>query len=528
MAALRNIIDAAKYKISNMSVRSRLMVLTVLGLAVTMTIWGWIQLRVLNEILIEQQVKRMQELSETVIAYYQHFPSGKGLSVLDDTLEDHVKSDDRLARIDLFSVINGEVEYIVGAGRVPYEWPENIISSAMEKSKTQRIELNTDAGPALGLLYLFSSGRDTQVFVGVIVFSQTRLEIVSRAKRLLFFSTIGLLFAILCVLVLGYRWLIGRPLRVIIDTIDEFQSGKYVKRIPIPRKDEWGQLADHFNLMADEIEMVLARNQELHRQLEERVQEATHKVVQLQQQVNQLQQLTALGYLTATLAHDLGTPLHSIAGLAKLLLEHDAWPPDVGRKLELIVQQTQRLNTVIKNVRHATRLPEPHFEAATVPELLNETLPLVEPLMQKSGIQLVVNVDANIPVLHVDRYRVQTALFNLIQNSLEAMPGGGKISVIASALPHNDIVAIIIQDNGPGIPPEMLARVCEPFFSTHKDEGLRGLGLAIVQDIVKVHGGKIEIKSSPGEGTEVILYFPIIDTTSSAETFQERLSPSNS
>jgi signal transduction histidine kinase len=89
-------------------------------------------------------------------------------------------------------------------------------------------------------------------------------------------------------------------------------------------------------------------------------------------------------------------------------------------------------------------------------------------------------------------------------------------------------VAIIIQDNGPGIPPEMLARVCEPFFSTHKDEGLRGLGLAIVQDIVKVHGGKIEIKSSPGEGTEVILYFPIIDKTSSAETFQERLSPSNS
>ena len=528
MAALRNIINAAKYKISNMSVRSRLMVLTVLGLAVTMTIWGWIQLRVLNVILIEQQMKRMQELSETVIAYYQHFPSGKGLSVLDDTLEDHVKSDDRLARIDLFSVINGEVEYIVGAGRVSYEWPENIISAAMEKSKTQRIELNTDAGPALGLLYLFSSGKDTQVFVGVIVFSQTRLEIVSRAKRLLFFSTIGLLFAILCVLVFGYRWLIGRPLRVIIDTIDEFQSGKYVKRIPIPRQDEWGQLADHFNLMADEIEMVLARNKELHRQLEERVQEATHKVVQLQQQVNQLQQLTALGYLTARLAHDLGTPLHSIAGLAKLLLEHDAWPPDVGRKLELIVQQTQRLNTVIQNVRHATRLPEPHFEAATVPELLNETLPLVEPLMQKSGIQLVVNVDANIPVLHVDRYRVQTALFNLIQNALEAMHGGGKISVTASALPHNDIVAIIIQDNGPGIPPEMLARVCEPFFSTHTDEGLRGLGLAIVQDIAKVHGGKIEIKSSPGEGTEVILYFPVIGTTSSAETFQEKLSPSKS
>ena len=521
MSTLRNIITTAKYKVSNMTVRTRLMVLTVLGLAVTMTIWGWIQLRVLDVILIEQQVKRMQELAETVIAYYQHFPSGKGLSVLDDTLEDHVKSDDRLARIDLFSVVNGEVEYIVGAGRVPYEWTENIISSAMEKSKTQRIELNTDAGPALGLLYPFLSEKDTQVFVGVVVFSQSRVEILSRAKRLLLFSTLGLLFAILFVLALSYRWLIGRPLGVIIDTIDEFQAGKYIRRIPIAKRDEWGQLADHFNIMAEEIERVLARNQELQRQLEERVQEETHKVVQLQQQVNQLQQLTALGYLTATLAHDLGTPLHSIAGLAKLLLEHDTWPPDVGRKLELIVQQTQRLNTVIQNVRHATRLPEPHFEAVTVPELLNETLPLVEPLMQKSGIQLIVNVDENIPILHVDRYRVQTALFNLIQNALEAMSGGGRITVTASALPHNNTVAIIIQDNGPGIPPELLARVCEPFFSTHMDEGLRGLGLAIVRDIVKVHGGQIEIKSSPDEGTRVVLYFPVIETGPVEEVSQD-------
>jgi len=517
LSTLQDVIKRATHKVSNMTVRTRLIVLTIFGLAVTMAVWGWVQLRALDVIMVEQQVKRLHELAETVSTYYQHFPTRRGLSALDDALEVHVKSDDRLARIDIFSIVNGEVEYIVGAGRVPYEWPENVIGAAAEKSKTQRIELNTDGGPALGLLYPFLSERDTQVFVGVIVFSQSRLEILARAKRLLLFSTMGLLFAILFVLALSYRWLIGRPLGVIIDTIDEFHAGKYVKRIPIARLDEWGQLADHFNVMADEIERVLARNQELQRNLEERVQEATHKVVQLQQQVNQLQQLTALGYLTATLAHDLGTPLHSIAGLAKLLLEHDAWPPDVSRKLELIVQQTQRLNTVIKNVRHATRLPEPHFEPVTVPDLLNETLPLVEPLMQKSNIQLIVNVDENIPILHVDRYRVQTALFNLIQNALEAMSGGGEIIITASALPQDHSVAISVQDNGPGIPPAVLERVFEPFFSTHTDEGLRGLGLAIVQDIVKIHGGKIEIKSRPEEGTQIILYFPIVETVSSLD-----------
>jgi two-component system NtrC family sensor kinase len=527
LSKIQGFISRIIEKGSNATVRTRLTVLTVLGLAVTMAIWGWVQLTVLDRILKEQQANRLYDLAETVSTYYQHFPTRQGLSALDETLEGHVQNDVRLGRIDIFSIENGYIEYIVGAGRAPYEWPENLISSAAEKAKTQYVELSIDGSPALGLLYPFLSEKDSQTFIGVITFSQSRFEILSRAKRLLLFSTMGLLFVILLFLFLSYRWIIGRPLSIIINTIDEFQRGHYIRRIPIARRDEWGQLADHFNLMAAEIERVMARNLELHRHLEDRIQEATHKVVQLQQQVNQLQQLTALGYLTANLAHDLGTPLHSIAGLASLLLEHNQWPSDASRKLELIVQQTQRLNTVIQNVRRATRLPEPHFEATAVIELLNETLPLVEPLMQKSGIQLVVSVDENMPLFYVDRYRVQTALFNLIQNALEAMPDGGNIRVSASFAPQDRRIALTIQDNGPGIPPELLQRVCEPFFSTHTEEGLRGLGLAIVQDIVKIHGGQIEIKSNPLEGTQVMLYFPVVSTVSAEETLHGSSSLSN-
>jgi signal transduction histidine kinase len=101
------------------------------------------------------------------------------------------------------------------------------------------------------------------------------------------------------------------------------------------------------------------------------------------------------------------------------------------------------------------------------------------------------------------------------------MSGGGKITVTAVAVPQNHAVAITVQDNGPGIPPELLARVCEPFFSTHTDEGLRGLGLAIVQDIVKIHGGRIEMKSSPYEGTQIVLYFPIVGNVTSIEVHHD-------
>ncbi len=496
-----------------MTVRTRLMIITVLGMAITMAVWGWVQIEALDQILVEQQGRRLSNVAETVSTYYIHFATGQGLSTLDTALKEQIQTDIRLARIDIFTVVNYDIdyiEYIAGASRVRYEWPESLVSSVAASRKPQYVRLQMEDGPAVGLLYpvISEKTKNTQFVVGVINFSRANVEILSRAQRLLVISTVWLLLIILLVLAASYRWLIARPPSVIIRTIDAFQTGQYVKRIPIVRRDEWGHLAEHFNSMADEIEQVLMRNQELTRSLEDRVREATRKAVELQKQVNLLQQLTAMGYLTATLAHDLGTPLHSIAGLANLLQERGNWPPDVARKLELIVQQTQRLNTVIQNVRRATRPPEAHFETVTVQGLLNETLSLVEPLMRKAGIELRVDFDENLPGIHADRYRVQTALFNLIQNALEAMPAGGRITVSTTAEPDRGEVSISVADTGKGIPPELMERICEPFFSTHQEEGMRGLGLAIVQDIVRMHGGRMEIQSAPGEGTKVVLFFP--------------------
>ena len=497
-----------------MTVKTRLLTAAVLGLAITMALWGWVQLEVLDTLLIHQHEKRLGELADTVSTYYEHFPTRRGLSALDLTLKDQVQADARLGRIDLFTLQKGNIEFVAGAGRITYEWPENAVVSAVEKMKPQYFQIDTEAGPALGLLYPDISEQEKTVHVvGVIGYSQLRKEVLSRAKTYLVFSSLGLLLVILFVLYLSFDRVLGRPLTIITKTIDEFQHGRYANRINLPQRDEMGRLADHFNDMASEIEQVLARNRDLTRHLEERVQEETLKVVQLQKQVNQLQQLTAMGYLTATLAHDLGTPLHSIAGLSELLLERGGWPPDVARKLELIVQQAQRLNMAIQNIRRVTRPPEPHFETIAAEDLLNETLPLMEPLLQKSGIGLNVSTEDPNLSLYVDRSRVQTALLNLIQNATEAMEKGGQnIFVSVHADSSRNAVAMTVKDDGPGIPPDMMEKICEPFFSSHDEEGLRGLGLAIVTDIMKVHSGEMEINSEPGQGTEIVLYFPIYET----------------
>jgi two-component system NtrC family sensor kinase len=501
-----------------MTVRMRLMIVTISGLALTMALWSWIHIRSLDRILTEQQGRSLHSVAETVGNYYQYFPTGRGLSALESALKDHLQDDPILARIDIISVDNGYIEYIAGVGRVPYEWqwPDILAVSPPDNFKPRYIKLHTESGPALGLLYPVSpeKGQDSPDFVGVVVFSSANAEVLSQTQRLLMVTSAGLLIVMLLFLLMSYGWLIGRPLGTIIRTIDEFQKGQYIRRIQLRRRDEWGQIASHFNSMADEIEQIMARNQDLNRHLEDRVQEATQKLAQLQKQVNQLQQLTALGYLTATLAHDLGTPLHSIAGLAKLLLEREDRAPDVARKLQLIVQQTQRLSAVIQNVRHVTRLPEPHFELMQIADLLNETLPLIEPLIQKTAIEFGIDVAQNLPPLYIDRDRMQTAIFNLIDNALEALDGPGRITIKARIEDGTHGVAIIVEDSGPGIPAGLLDRVCEPFFSTRENEGLRGLGLAIAQDILKAHGGRMEIESRPDEGTRVILHLPVVDDRS--------------
>jgi len=506
----KNIFDQIIAYNKNLTVRVRLIILTVVGLALTMAIWGFIQLTALDRILVDQQAKRLEGVADTIGTFYQYFPTKRGLLALDSALKDFIQTDVRLARIDIFDTSHGNVDYVAGSSRVQYEWPDNIVAAVSAKGKVRYVKISTESDPAIGLLYpVLGDTKDSHVVIGIIGFSRVNVEIMNRAQQLLLVSTAGLLLFILLVLGLSYSWIIDRPMSLIIQTIDDFQRGQYVKRIPMVRRDEWGQLAEHFNTMADEIQQVMARNLDLTRHLEDRVRKETSKVVQLQKQVDVLQQLTALGHLTANLAHDLGTPIHSIGGLAKLLLEKEGCPADVAHKLELIVQQTQRLDHVIQNVRKVTRLPDPHFEVLTIQQILSDTLPLVEPLVQKNKAEISVHVDSAIEPVYVDRYRIQTALMNIIQNALEAMMQRGKITITAQTASQTGFVAMTINDTGTGMSPDTIDKAREPFFSTRQDGSLRGLGLAIVHDIIKTHGGKMEIKSSLNQGTSIILYLPI-------------------
>ena len=137
----------------NLTVRVRLITLTVVGLALTMAIWGFIQLTALDRILVDQQAKRLEGVADTISTFYQFFPTKRGLRALDSALKDFIQTDVRLARIDIFDTNHGNVDYVTGASRVQYEWPDNIVAAASAKNKVRYVKIETESGPALGLLY---------------------------------------------------------------------------------------------------------------------------------------------------------------------------------------------------------------------------------------------------------------------------------------------------------------------------------------------------------------------------------------
>jgi len=156
------------------TVRFRLITLIVVGLILTTAAWGWIQLRALDGILVDQQLKRLYDVAVTVNTYYQYFPTTQGLTALDLALREQVQSDGRLARIDIFSLTPSYVDYVAGAGRVSFEWSEKEVRSVGISRKPRHLKLSTEAGPALGLLYTSGWGEKPGrlVVVGAIVFSR--------------------------------------------------------------------------------------------------------------------------------------------------------------------------------------------------------------------------------------------------------------------------------------------------------------------------------------------------------------------
>lgn len=210
------------------------------------------------------------------------------------------------------------------------------------------------------------------------------------------------------------------------------------------------------------------------------------------------------------LAHEIRNPLNSLNAHLQLLQEDIASDERLkdGReylvRIEKIRDEVQRLNRILNDFLRYMRLPDPKLAPTDMRSLVEEVLDFIEPESRRLGIEVRREVEP-VPQVMADSAQIKQALLNLILNAHDAMPKGGRMTL--SVKPEGRFVRVDVSDTGAGIPPQMIEKVFEPFYST-KSEGT-GLGLSMVKQIMDNHSGKIKVKSEEGKGTTVSLFFPV-------------------
>ena len=226
---------------------------------------------------------------------------------------------------------------------------------------------------------------------------------------------------------------------------------------------------------------------------------------QMEERLRQSQRLEAVGRLTAGVAHDFNNLLQSLMGGLELALDEVGDSAAARENIELALQAVQRgarLTSHLLSLSLQQVLRPAALELAPMLSALGRTLE------RTLGHDVAVSLDVHpdLPCALADAAHLDSALLNLCLNARDAMPEGGRLRI--NAYGAGEQVVVAVSDTGEGMPPEVLARACEPFFSTKGAKG-SGLGLSMVQDFARQSGGDLRVQSTPGEGTRIEIWLPL-------------------
>jgi len=238
------------------------------------------------------------------------------------------------------------------------------------------------------------------------------------------------------------------------------------------------------------------------------IEDMTHRV-RLEEQLQQREKLSSLGLLAAGIAHEVNTPLAGISSYTQMLLKQ--LPADDPRRglLEKIETQVQRASQIVHSLLNFARMERPMASPLDIRKVLDDTLQLLEPQLRGTRIEVVKRYADELPPILGDATKLQQVFMNLILNARDAMPEGGRLTLAAYL--RDGQVCVDVEDTGVGIPPEHIARIYDPFFTTKGVGRGTGLGLALSYGIIQEHAGRIFVESRVGRGTRFTIALPALE-----------------
>ncbi len=287
------------------------------------------------------------------------------------------------------------------------------------------------------------------------------------------------------------------PIRQLREGVQRIAEGDYGRRVNVATQDEIGQLAGEFNRM---VESLAERDRQLARQREALL---------------RTERLATIGKMSAHITHEIRNPLLPLSLNVELLKDEldsalagdRAARDEVSFLVDAMSRELDRLKAVTGRYLDFARLPTLEPGPTDLVAAVRDTLQFHRSEFTKFNVVLEAELEP-VPELELDGQQIRQILVNLLRNAAEALPEGGKIWVKTG---NSDGVAFVeVADDGPGISEEDMEKVFGPFFSTKRTG--TGLGLAVTQQIMALHGGSIEISCPEGGGTRVALRFPVMDS----------------
>jgi len=298
-----------------------------------------------------------------------------------------------------------------------------------------------------------------------------------------FALTIG--FALLAAFAFAFynSWRVTKPIGQLHQGAEIIGSGNLEHKIFLKTKNEIGDLADAFNKMTEDLKKA---REELVRK----------------------ERLAAIGEMSASIAHELKNSLTGIK-VTSFYLSKKILPekPELIKNLKAIEMEVERGTRTVSNILYFSRPVKPNLKPINLNNLIEEVISQEKELLASmENVELSKNLDSTLPLVTLDPERFKQVIINLIRNSSEAMSKGGTISITTSRI-NNREIEIKFSDTGCGISEENLGKIFTPFFTT-KSGGI-GLGLTVVQNIIKELQGKIEVESKENQGTTFRIILPI-------------------
>lgn len=251
---------------------------------------------------------------------------------------------------------------------------------------------------------------------------------------------------------------------------------------------------------------------------------ANAQLVDVKDALSRSERLAALGFLASSVAHEVGTPLHSIAWQVQSLGEEPGVTPAMREKIAIIDQELSRVVRIITEKLSSTRQPKPAPSRLQLERLIQSVVTLMEPSFVGKGVRLRMDLGAETAIVWGDVEQLRQVLVNLLTNALAATKPGDEVVIVlgrraatlteleerrrAGEPPAETMVTLTVRDTGCGIPDDHLERAFEPFFTTKAVGDGTGLGLFLSREIVLAHGGTLSIESVVEKGTMVVIALP--------------------